>query len=190
MASLNVTAIDDAPTACGVAELAEAFQRNRGWLRSVVLARLGEPQAADDVLQEVALAVVANRAPLAESRKLAPWMYQIAVRQTLLYRRKVGRRRKLLDRYAARHEPRESDGREPDPLDWLLAGERAVHIRRGLEQIAGRDREILMLKYGHDWSYKQIAEHLSISESAVEARLHRARQRLRGILVELKVVEA
>jgi len=37
-----------------------------------------------------------------------------------------------------------------------------------------------MLKYAEDWSYHALAEHLGISHSAVEARLHRARQRFAG----------
>ena len=44
------------------------------------------------------------------------------------------------------------------------------------------DAEILLLKYSEDWSYRQMAEHLGMSESAVEARLHRARQKLRSEL--------
>ena len=42
-----------------------------------------------------------------------------------------------------------------------------------------------MLKYNEDWSYHALAEHLGISHSAVEARLHRARQRLRTELAAL-----
>jgi RNA polymerase sigma-70 factor (ECF subfamily) len=140
-------------------------------------------------MQEVALAVVANRAPLADPKKLAPWLYQIAIRQTLLYRRKHGRRRKLVDRYADRYQPTEEQSRSPNPLDWLLAQERATFFRRAMDELSERDREILLLKYHHDWSYRKIAEQLSLSESAVEARLHRARQRLRQRLVKLDVVD-
>ena len=46
-----------------------------------------------------------------------------------------------------------------------------------------------MLKYTQDWSYRDLAEHLGISQSAVEARLHRARKRLRTVLTALEVVE-
>ena len=45
-----------------------------------------------------------------------------------------------------------------------------------------RDAELLLLKYTEDWSYRQIAANLGVSESAVEARLHRARQKLRSAL--------
>ena len=169
-------------------DMEAAIDQHRDWLRSVIAARLGEPQAVDEVMQEVSMAVVANRAPLANRAKLAPWLYQIAVRQTLLYRRKHGRRRNLIHRFAERTQPRETDTRTPDPLDWLLAEERAERIRQAMDDMADRDREILMLKYNHGWSYRDLAEHLGITESAVEARLHRARKRLRCKLEQLDVV--
>ncbi|MCA9270883.1 MAG: sigma-70 region 4 domain-containing protein, partial [Planctomycetales bacterium] len=42
-------------------------------------------------------------------------------------------------------------------------------------------------KYVEDWSYRQIAERLGVSASAVEARLHRARGRLREQLATMDV---
>jgi RNA polymerase sigma-70 factor (ECF subfamily) len=172
----------------GPVDCERAFAEHRSWLRSIVLARLGETQAAEEVLQEVALAVIANRAPLADPEKLAPWLYQIAVRQSLLYRRKHGRRRKLIDRYAERYQPTDEDNRTLSPLDWLLAEERAELFRQAMEQLSERDREVLLLKYDHGWSYRKISQQLGLSESAVEARLHRARHRLRHRLVQLNAV--
>jgi RNA polymerase sigma factor (sigma-70 family) len=40
-----------------------------------------------------------------------------------------------------------------------------------------------MFKYGERWSYRQIAERLGITEKAVDARLTRARARLRSELI-------
>jgi len=77
-----------------------ALAQHERWLRTVVLARLREPQAVDEVMQEVALAAVKQAAPLTDSSKVAPWLYRLAVLQSLLYRRKCGRRRRLRDRYA------------------------------------------------------------------------------------------
>ncbi len=156
-----------------------ALAEHDRWLRTVVHARLGEAGAVDDVMQEVSLAAVEQRAPLVDPAKVAPWLYRLAVTQSLLYRRKQGRRRKLTDRYAQRNRPTEQDNREPDPLGWLLADERRKLVRAAMSRLATRDAEILMLKYTEDWTYRQLAEHLGISSSAVEARLHRARQRLR-----------
>jgi RNA polymerase sigma-70 factor (ECF subfamily) len=165
-----------------------ALAEHGGWLRTVVIARLGEPQAADEVMQELALAVLRQSAPLADRAKLAPWLYRLAVTQTLLYRRRHGRQRKLTDRYASRFRPTEEDSRD-DPLSWLLADERQRLIRDALARLSSRDAEILLLKYTHDWSYRELVEHLGISHSAVEARLHRARLRLRCELAALEVIE-
>jgi RNA polymerase sigma factor (sigma-70 family) len=162
-----------------------ALAEHERWLRTVVGARLGEPQAVDDVMQEVALAAVRQRAPLADPTKVAPWLYQLAVRQSLLYRRKQGRRRKLVDRYAQRARPSEADHRQTDPLSWLLAEERGRKVREAMARLPKRDAEILLLKYNENWSYHALVEHLGISHSAVEARLHRARQRLRDELETL-----
>jgi RNA polymerase sigma-70 factor (ECF subfamily) len=155
----------------------------------VVLSRLGEPQAVDEVMQEVSLAAVAQRAPLQDASKVAPWLYRLAVMQSLLYRRKRGRQKKLADRYAQRVRPGEGDSRTLDPLSWLLAAEQRQLIRKAMTHLAPRDAEILLLKYTEDWSYHQLAEHLGISHAAVEARLHRARQRLRSELTALQVIE-
>jgi RNA polymerase sigma-70 factor (ECF subfamily) len=159
------------------------------WLRTVVYARVGEFQAVDEVMQEVSMAAVRQSAPILDPEKAAPWLYRLAVTNSLLYRRKMGRGRKLIDRYAARNRPTECD-RHPDPLGWLLAKERGEQVRLAMSRLPKRDAELLLLKYTEDWSYKQLSEHLGISDSAVETRLHRARQRLRAELTVLDVVEA
>lgn len=159
------------------------------WLRTVAYARLGEALAVDDVMQEVALAVVQPKAPKPEAVAVAPWLYRVTIHQCLLYRRKCGRRRRLTAQYAARCPPQEHDSGSPDPLHWLLVDERRTLVRRALEQLPRRDSEILLLKYTENWNYQQIAQRLGISHSAVEARLFRARGRMRAALTQLEVSE-
>lgn len=166
-------------------DLTMVLRQHDRWLRTVVYARVGEWEAVDDVMQEVALAAIRHWAILPESGRMGPWLYRVAVRQSLLYRRKAGRRRKLADGYAQQVPPTEHDPSSVNPLDWLLMRERSQHVRAALQQLANRDREILMLKYAENWSYQQIAEHLGVTHSAVEARLHRARARLRAALAAL-----
>jgi len=158
------------------------------WLRTIVYSRLREPEAVDDVMQEIAVAAVKQSAPIADPNKVAPWLYRLAVRQVLLYRRKLGRRRKLLDRYVTRLPSSESSD-ETDPVNWLLSLERREMVRRALAQLQERDAEVLLLKYTEDWSYDKIAQHLGVSHSAVEARLHRARKRMRDALAAANVIE-
>jgi len=164
------------------------------WLRTVALARVGDAAAADDVMQEVAMAAVEKGQQLREPKSAAAWLYRLVVVAALQYRRRQGRRRKLVERYVDRQSPTAYDSRETDPLDWLLSDERKQMVRLALHSLPPRDAEILLLKYSEDWSYHQLAEHLGMSHSAVEARLHRARQKLRRELhrmdPSLKVVGA
>ncbi len=165
-----------------VVDWAIALAEHGRWLRTVLRSRLGEDQAVDEVLQEVSLAAVAQPQGPSDPGKVAPWLYRLAVRHSLLYKRKRGRQRRLLDRYSETVDvARNQKSREP--LDWLLSEERCRMVREALGILPERDREILLLKYTEDWSYRDIARHLGISESAVEARLHRVRQRLRERLV-------
>lgn len=165
------------------------LQRNERWLRTIVYARLGEPGAVEDVFQEVALAAVKQSAPITDPTKVAPWLYRLAVRQVLLYRRKMGRRRRLLQNYSQRvHEPGQGQSPNLDPLQWLLAQERRELVRQALGELRRGDAEILMLKYAENWSYHQIADHLDVSHSAVEARLHRARERMRQAVMQIESV--
>ena len=159
------------------------------WLRTVVMARLGERRAVDEVMQEIALAAVAQRAPLADSAKLAPWLYRLAVRQVLMFGRRAGRQRRLAERYRQFVRPTANDSTCGDPLDWLVTEERRHLVRKSLERLPPRDAEILLLKYTEDWSYRELAARLGVSESAIEARLHRARGRLRAELTALHVIE-
>src|SRR5215475_12930429 len=99
------------------------------WLRTVVYARLGSSEGVDEVLQEVALAAVRQKAPLADNSKAAPWLYRLAVLQSLLYRRRHGRQRKLLNRFVERRGPKEHDSGSADPLIWLMADERRQLVR-------------------------------------------------------------
>lgn len=164
------------------------LDRHARWLRTVVISRVGDSHAADDVMQDVAVAALAQQSPLRDAAKAAPWLYRLAVRHALLYRRTMGRRRKLVDRYASR-QPADSCI-EDDPLDWMLAREMQDNVRRALGELPGKDREILLLKHTENWSYRELAEHLGVSFHAVEYRLLRARRRMRDALLAMHVTES
>jgi RNA polymerase sigma-70 factor (ECF subfamily) len=157
------------------------------WLRTVVFWRLRDHQAVDDVMQEVALAAVRQASPISDVTRVAPWLYRLAVRAVLLHRRSQGRRRRMMERF----ESLGANGKpcEPEPLDWLLSHERQAAVRKAMDRLPARDAEILLLKYTENWSYHQIAAHLGVGHSAVEARLHRARARLRSELGATDMVE-
>jgi RNA polymerase sigma-70 factor (ECF subfamily) len=152
------------------------FLQHEGWLRTVVRSRLQEADAVEDVMQNIALAIVRQRSLLADVNRIGAWLYQIAIRQVLMYRRTTGRRRKLHDRLQ-RQSPEITDIAEP--LQVLLHEETREKVRQALLQLSELDRQVLMLKYSEGWTYREIADHLGVQEDTIEYRLMRARKSLR-----------
>jgi RNA polymerase sigma-70 factor (ECF subfamily) len=164
--------------------VAKALAEHGRWLRTVLAARGVERSSLDEVLQEVAAEALRGADHLRDAAKSAPWLYRIAVTQALLHRRRLGRRRKQLERLVdSGAAPCEAV--EADPLAWLLAEEQQQLVRQAVAALPRRDAEILLLKYTEEWSYKDLAGRLGASPSAIEARLHRARGRLRTTLARL-----
>lgn len=170
------------------------LQENNRWLRIAVYSRLRDPIAVEDVMQEVALAVVKGINSVREANRIRPWLYQVAIRQTLLYRRKLGRRRNALPTETGHDDTNRlddlSERNEPTGIDWLISVERQQLVQQTLAELPRRDAEILLLKYIEGWKYQQIAEHLGLSISAIEARLHRARRRMREKLTQKDIAPA
>ncbi len=112
------------------------------------------------------------------------WLYRVAVRQALLFRRRQGRQTRRIATYASQRA--EDDDTRSNPLLWLLAAEEAELVQEALQHLPTRDRELLLLKYGEDWTAKEIAVQLGVNVNTVETRLHRARGRLRQVLESRK----
>ncbi len=148
---------------------------NERWLRRVIASRLGESQAVDEVMQDVALAAVSQRSPLRDPARAAVWLYRLAVRHVLIYRRRSGRRRGLIDRYAAHCQPSKTE-QDSSPLAWLVRDERQELVQRAMATLGPRDAELLMLKYSEGFTARELADRLGVSVVTIEARLHRARR--------------
>jgi RNA polymerase sigma-70 factor (ECF subfamily) len=182
--STGETAVSRTGAGALVPDWSAILSANEHWLRRVVTARLHERQAVDEVMQEVALAAVAQRSPLLNPGRVVGWLYRLAVRQTLLYRRRAGRHRALVDRYARDRGAEVTDpGRSP--LSWLVCDERRSLVQQALRRLPPRDADLLVLKYAESWSARELAERLGMKTATIEARLHRARGRLRSELAAL-----
>lgn len=153
------------------------------WLRTALFARLQNADAVDEVMQELAVVVLRASSPVRDESRIGPWLYRVAVRQALLYRRSRGRSRKTENGFREGLDRREEEiASSDDPSSQVVSDERADRVRGEVAALPRRDREILLLKYAEDLNYRQIGERLGLSVSAVEARLHRARIRLRSRL--------
>ena len=154
---------------------AEVLACHRSWLATVVRSRLPDPHEAADVLQEIAVSLLAREDDPRGIERLEPWLYRVAIRHVLMFRRHRGRQRHREDRWSSE---RVSVG-EPAPVEWVLREEARSRVRETLAELRPTDRDVLLLKFVERWSYDRIAEHLGLSRHAVEYRLQRAREELR-----------
>jgi RNA polymerase sigma-70 factor (ECF subfamily) len=156
----------------------ESHQR---WLSTIVRARLADPHAAADVLQDVALAAISQPNRPSEPDKIAPWLYRITLRKIVNHHRTTGRRKRLIESVANHTHPQpQSDSQEPG--SWLLQKENQNSVQQGLAKLSPQDRQLLLLKYTEGWGYEQLSEHLGVSIKTIEYRLLKARRALRAQL--------
>jgi RNA polymerase sigma-70 factor (ECF subfamily) len=64
------------------------------------------------------------------------------------------------------------------PEQSALQGEQQDEIQTYLQQLPGKYRAVIVLRYWYDFSYEEIASALNLTPALVKARLHRARELL------------
>lgn len=166
----------------GAIDWTVALQQHRPWLMKVLRCRVGDAHVAEDLLQNIALAVVKQTAKPDDPSKVAPWLYRLAVRQAINHHRKSHRRMQSLVAPDG-----ETERTSNNPLEWILAEEKRGEVREALVKLKPQDREILTLKYSENWSYAELAEHLGVKVNTVEYRLMKARKQLRMLLTKTQV---
>jgi RNA polymerase sigma-70 factor (ECF subfamily) len=152
----------------------------RRWLGTIIFARIGDHHAVDEVLQETALAA-SRHCQHGDTRGVSRWLYRVAVRQSLLYRRRTAR----IERRARSLADSQPQRANPDPEALVIASEQRDLVQQALAALSRGDCEILLLKYIEDWSCREIADRLGVSETAVKSRLLRARNTLRAELLRI-----
>ncbi|MBP5620414.1 MAG: RNA polymerase sigma factor [Thermoguttaceae bacterium] len=162
-----------------------ALKANENWMRGVIAQRVGDREGVDEVFQEIGLAAARQRTPLRDPTKVGSWLYRLAVVQSSLYRRSLGRRRKARQRYEEHLRASESDEAQQEPLEWLLDRERKEHVRVATSRIPDDEQKILRMKYADNKSYQEIADELGTTVFAVQSKLHRARAKLKRTLLTL-----
>ena len=147
-------------------------------LRRLVHRLLGWPAGndVDDVVQEVLLAAWRHRQAFRGEASLSTWLTRIAIRKVQNHARAAAVRRRLFGWWLG--------SAADEPAAPLLAEDgQATQLdrtQRAMFRLAQKDREVLVLRYLEQRDIAQIADALGCSRGAVDARLTRARQRLRA----------
>lgn len=103
------------------------------------------------------------------------WLFRVASNLARDEARLVLRRRKHLALLRTEAEQRAVAG--PTPAEAVETAEVMDAVRRALDQLSDRDREVLLL-WDAGFDYREIAEQTGLAVGAIGTTLARARQRL------------
>lgn len=136
--------------------------------------RVGGPAAsADDLVQDIWLAVMRGLPRLQQPDRFRSWLFGIAHRVLMQHFRTQYARPVAADDNALAHLS-EPDGHDADdPEQWVAV------LGAGLSGLGPAEREVLDLFYLQELSIADIASALRLPTGTVKSRLYRAREQLR-----------
>ncbi len=145
---------------------------------------LGNPQDAEDVLQNTFLNVLTHIKEFEGRSSLATWLYRIAANEALMLLRKKKPEVNLEDVEA--DDDKAEDLQPTQFVDWsalpedqLLSGEGKGMLDRAIDALPESMRLVFLLRDVEGLSIKETAEALNLTETNVKTRLLRARLFLR-----------
>ena len=171
----------------------QLVDRYKSAIYGLAISIVGNTQDAQDIAQETFLAAYLGLETLQQPDRFGAWLYGICRNVALKYLR--NRRREpqtsSLEQLSEEHPEiaetvRPLLARPPQtPEEIIEREENEQEIFAVLECLPEKSREVLVLFYIQDFSYRETAEFLGISQAAVQGRLQVARQRLSKEMMQM-----
>jgi len=157
------------------------FERYRSRLHAFLTRRCGDPTMAEDLFQETWLRAVRARDRYDSRRRFSTWIFQIAnnLVRDRFRRSDVERRRRSGLREA------EDTGVAPRGAG-PASPELRLDVRRRLDALPDRLREVVVLRYYHGLPEREVAAIARVPAGTVKSRLHQAVRALRAADEESK----
>lgn len=161
------------------AAFAELVDRYNDLLCRHAQRMLGRADDADDVVQSAWIKAFRRLRQCRDPERFGAWVFRIAANGCKDALKAERREVVPLD---AVGELRSTDA---DPEDGALRAEQRRLIRAALDRLPPEQREAFLLKHLEGWSYEEMAERLDAGVSAMKMRVHRAREELQRLLMEV-----
>ncbi len=159
----------------------EIVERYKNSLYSFLRRFLNRQDLVEDVFQETFLQLFASRDSFDTSRPLRPWLFTIAANKAKDALRKMQRHSSMsIGAIADSGDVSVDDviniltSYKTTPADEVTMEETARRVREIVADMPENLRGILILAYFEQFSYKHMAEILSIPIGTVKSRLHTA----------------
>ena len=146
---------------------------NWPWLKGLVYSIVGDADEIDDVLQDICVRVIAKIDTLREPERFRPWLAVLAKRQALRHRQQKARRPGPLHEEITELQ---CDDKARLLFEKVEQKEQCRQILETVQSLPEKYRQVFMLAYASDLTYRNIAEILDIPITTVQIRLVRARR--------------
>jgi RNA polymerase sigma-70 factor (ECF subfamily) len=158
-------------------------------LRQAILL-CGDPTAAEDLVSETLVAAWKSIPRYNETCRLSTWLHAILLHRHQKAMRRARSRPKVLawlpffqaDKLEAQH--REQASTEPSPAETAAQKDAFAHVRRCIERLPEKHRQVVWLRFFEDSSLQDIAIALGCSIGTVKSRLHHALEKLSAMNVK------
>ena len=152
---------------------AELMRAYYAYVYTVVIKIVSNPHDAEEVVQETFFSAYRGLPQLEDRRKFKGWLAEIARNRARNWRRSQKVDTVSID------EVGEHTLQVPDAVDdELIRDEQRELIRRAMETLSDKDREIAHSYYLDGASYDELIQTHGLSYKAISFRLSRAKQRL------------
>ena len=160
----------------------ELFERYQPTVMAISMRRLRDYADAQELCQDVFVQAMLKIDQLRTPEAFGGWLRQITVRMAI--NRAVRRAPAISVAPELLEATVEING---SPLDEILAAERQVQVRAGLDRLGKMDRETLIAFYVHGHSLIEMADDFGAPLGTIKRRLHVARKRLAKEVDQLAV---
>lgn len=133
--------------------------------------------ASEDICQEAFIRFFDRGLIFPSVDEAKYWLIRVTKNLSINYVKRKGREKVAVDKIKKQKQPVVKTGEEA-----VLSDETCETVREAIQLLPEKLRAVLVLKEYSDLNYKEIANVLSITESNVKVRVHRAKQKLEQIL--------
>ncbi len=154
--------------------LHELYTRHGANVLNYLRSYLDDHQLAEEVLQDVMMAVWNHAATFRGESKVRTWMLTIARNRAINAGRRYTPRMVELDENL--------HAGDNSPQEYAEARNQAQTLRQAIRELPKFHQEILILVFYQGLSGQEVAEVLGVSVGTVKSRLHRAKEMLRKVL--------
>lgn len=158
----------------------ELYRRSRGPLRRFVARLSRGPEEAEEIVQEVWLAVIRGARSYRPTAKFTTYLFSIAHRRLQDHWRTRDRRAHVLATTDSAPDVDEiADDGAPVPEDWASRAELRGALMAAIDRLPPPQRAVFLLKAEADLSLEEIAAATDASVEATKSRMRYAVARLR-----------